>query len=276
MEYLNKVKENRVKKGLTQKELAEKIGTSQQQIQRIESGAIKVRIETATKIADILGMKAEKLFPGLAEIFRQMKRKKWNNPLEMIEDEKVASKAEHWGIELDPKMWTLVVRLKGHTKELSFPMSSSDEKRLWYRVQKKDDEIIQFFVFDSEATCVSINMRQIAFCQTVFDYSPTEEERKEPKEVVVYLAGNKKPVLFEVDEDPPYEPGEDEGQMRSIFFDMDGGIIERNDYVKFIDQDGERVYINAEELALLEVPLWVVKPEILDAIEGEEGTPWTE
>lgn len=47
----------RIKKGLTQKELAQKIGTEQPAIARIESGDENLTIDSAQKITEALGAK---------------------------------------------------------------------------------------------------------------------------------------------------------------------------------------------------------------------------
>lgn len=47
----------RTKKGLTQKELAQKIGTKQSAIARLESGSINPSLEFLQKIAQVMGYK---------------------------------------------------------------------------------------------------------------------------------------------------------------------------------------------------------------------------
>lgn len=48
------IKENRIKKGFTQEELAEIINISPRQLQRIEKNEDKTRIETIRKIIKVL------------------------------------------------------------------------------------------------------------------------------------------------------------------------------------------------------------------------------
>ncbi len=47
----------RTKKGLTQKELAQKIGTKQSAIARLESGSVNPSLEFLQKIAQVMGYK---------------------------------------------------------------------------------------------------------------------------------------------------------------------------------------------------------------------------
>lgn len=65
MSSQNRVKEFREKLGLTQDQLAKLVGTSQQQIQRIERGINVPRRDTAFKVSTSLGQKMELVFPVL-------------------------------------------------------------------------------------------------------------------------------------------------------------------------------------------------------------------
>ncbi len=57
-----KVKEIRTKRGLTQEELAEKIGISQKNLSKIECGKSFVTSETLNNILNSLNIKAKELF----------------------------------------------------------------------------------------------------------------------------------------------------------------------------------------------------------------------
>lgn len=52
----------RDKRGLTQKELAEKVGVTQGAIGQYETAKCKPRLETVFRIADALGVSASELF----------------------------------------------------------------------------------------------------------------------------------------------------------------------------------------------------------------------
>lgn len=51
----------RTRKGLTQRELADRVGVSQEQIHRWETGRLTPRLEAATKIADALDVTLDDL-----------------------------------------------------------------------------------------------------------------------------------------------------------------------------------------------------------------------
>jgi DNA-binding XRE family transcriptional regulator len=58
----NRVKQIRTKLKLSQRALAAAVGTSQQQIHRIETGAVAARLDLATKLCKALGEPVDKVF----------------------------------------------------------------------------------------------------------------------------------------------------------------------------------------------------------------------
>ena len=56
-----KLKEVREKKGLTQRELAEKIGQTSQSVNQYESGKRSMNIDTLLKVIDVLDCSADEL-----------------------------------------------------------------------------------------------------------------------------------------------------------------------------------------------------------------------
>ena len=72
----NRVRELRKKLGLTQVELAEKIGVTQTAIYKLETGASDLDTKWMKKISDVLGVKPYELLP-----------KEWQ-PQEITEEEK--------------------------------------------------------------------------------------------------------------------------------------------------------------------------------------------
>jgi DNA-binding XRE family transcriptional regulator len=59
----NHVKKYRLELGLSQADLAKAVGTSQQQIHRIENGLHRIDLQTATQICVKLNRKLEEVFP---------------------------------------------------------------------------------------------------------------------------------------------------------------------------------------------------------------------
>ena len=65
MDVGHKIKELRIMKSLTQKELGQRMGISQQQIAQYENGKLNPKIETLQKIADALDIPRNLLFEDL-------------------------------------------------------------------------------------------------------------------------------------------------------------------------------------------------------------------
>lgn len=65
MDVGHKIKELRMMKSLTQKELGQRMGISQQQIAQYENGKLNPKIETLQKIADALEVPRNLLFENL-------------------------------------------------------------------------------------------------------------------------------------------------------------------------------------------------------------------
>lgn len=65
MDVGHKIKELRIMKSLTQKELGQRMGISQQQISQYENGKLNPKIETLQKIADALEVPRNLLFENL-------------------------------------------------------------------------------------------------------------------------------------------------------------------------------------------------------------------
>ena len=68
-----KIAKFRKEKGITQAQLAELIGTSQQQIAKIERGVVDPRLSTLRRIAEALGCEVPALFYTPVEFLREIK-----------------------------------------------------------------------------------------------------------------------------------------------------------------------------------------------------------
>jgi transcriptional regulator with XRE-family HTH domain len=61
--FLRRLHELRIERGITQAQLAERSGLSQQTISRLDSEAFDVQISTLLKLTDALGIATDTLFP---------------------------------------------------------------------------------------------------------------------------------------------------------------------------------------------------------------------
>ncbi len=102
----NNIAKVRSELGLSQRALAELVGTSQQQIQRIESGVQTVRLDLAARIADAMKLSLPEIFPELPKKKPKSKRKEGRSEVgsdvEFVDQEYLKA-----GIDTDPRHWTL-------------------------------------------------------------------------------------------------------------------------------------------------------------------------
>jgi transcriptional regulator with XRE-family HTH domain len=252
----NRIAHFRKAQGLTQRALAAKVGTSQQQIQRIEAGVQSARLDLAAKIADALAMRLADVFPKVA---RSKKAKKAGGDSRDILNEGEFAVA---GIDPDPRHWTIRFFMFDG-REFDFEVSGQERHRLESIVSGSD---VDFLVFDSRDKRIAINGNRIAACNIMFDVGVIErtDEEDETFNMTVHLVSSKEPVKFGIDPDE-LTPEQDENgfssQLQNLFFYLDGGGEDL--VVWFDDEDGERVYIRANHLLLLEVPLICCEPSLL-------------
>src|SRR5689334_9421253 len=100
----NLIRNQRKALGLTQQQLAHLVGTSQQQVQRIEAGAQTIRLDLAVSIAEALKSSLTDLFPGL---HRRTKRRASSRSAKPETSENRIDQLRTVGIDPDPAEWTL-------------------------------------------------------------------------------------------------------------------------------------------------------------------------
>ncbi len=102
----NKIKELRTQLSITQRELADMVGTSQQHIQRIETGKVAARLGLAQAISAVLKKPLNAVFPGNDTLLQKVRNQSSRS------DDDLKSIADS-GIEMDGCIWigeTLVTR----------------------------------------------------------------------------------------------------------------------------------------------------------------------
>lgn len=275
----NKIRALRLKNGISQRELAKSVGTSQQQIQRVETGQVAARLELATKLSHALGVPLTVLFPGSQKALGEFSKEVKEEP-RYLPSNKAYAELERSGIEADPRVWTILIRLRGHGGAIEFEIEPAEKRRLFQLIQEENpsDGSMSFVLFDTKHERVAVNLHELTYCHFLFDgpaaLVPPKHDLQDPmeKDVVVYLSGHSDPLEFGVDPDVGSPDDEDdEGSFRSIFFRMETHV-EETDRFYFKDEDGEDVFLRAGDLALLRVPLWVILPERLEEDEVEELT----
>jgi DNA-binding XRE family transcriptional regulator len=258
----NRVKQIRTRLKLSQRALAAAVGTSQQQIQRIETGTVAARLDLATKLSKALGEPVEAIFPGSGKVIEKLQ-------IEFKNSRDVPSKTyaelSERGLEADPATWHFKILLRGHDQELIFEISPAERRRIYSMVQRETDEL-SFVVFDTGHARIAINLGEVVYCHFLFDIGVNRDEHQEEKDpgVAIYFSGSTKCFEFtpEMDARDPDDEG-DEGDFGNIFWSLETSP-ERHERYRFTDVDGEDVFLRAGDIALLQVPLWVVNPELLE------------
>ena len=261
----NRVQKYRKAKGLSQKQLAELVGTSQQQIQRIENGLITAKLEMAAKLAQALEKPLNTLFPGAGKALKAVEA-------EMKGGQHLPQNSwadlQETGIDIDPRNWTFLAQMRGHADAFQFEISGRTRSYLWSRIQDERDtpaDQVPFAVFDTFDKRIALNLSELIFCQFLFDIESAEESDVQPKErqstAEVYFKGLAGPLLIELNAEyrDPDDP-ENLGQCQHIFFmlTMDP---EPTDRYLITDFDGEDTFIRVGDVSIFAAPL--------DAIEAQ-------
>lgn len=125
----NNIKQLRTQLSITQRELAYMVGTSQQQIQRIETGKVAAKLGTAQAICNALDKPLNIVFPESDRLINDFhkKRRKTDDDLEEIATS---------GIEMDSGLWIVKLWLQGQQDYLLLPISAADKRRFYYYFQE--------------------------------------------------------------------------------------------------------------------------------------------
>jgi transcriptional regulator with XRE-family HTH domain len=262
----NRISHFRKIRALSQRALAERVETSQQQIQRIESGVQSARLELAAKIADALVVPLREVFPGLTHSKKSSGEKK-NSDEHASEDRFAAA-----GIDPDPRLWTIRFYMFDG-RIFNFVVSGREKNRLESILGSAHKE---FLVFDAQDKRVALNGDKIAACNIMFDVGMVEstDEEESTFDLTVHFISSQHPVKFGVEPDNVAAECDDAGynsQLQNLFFSLDG--VGSDETLWFDDEDGERVYIQASHVLLLEAPLICCQPDLwansVDNIEDE-------
>lgn len=256
----NNIKQLRTQLSITQRELAYMVGTSQQQIQRIETGKVAAKLGIAQAICNALDKPLNIVFPESDQLINDFhkKRRKTDDDLEAIAIS---------GIEMDSGLWTVKLWLQGQQDYLLLPISAADKRRFYYYFQETViPNVERFFVFDSDQYRYALNMREVVFHQFLSDGLPPivaeEDDDYEDDYFNVHIAlVNGGPVIpLSVEPDAPQnEETDDIGQL-SAFFEKLDCEPETTDRYMLTDEDGEDAFIRIGSIAMVRVVLDALEP----------------
>lgn len=266
----NRVKKYRQAMKLSQRRLAELVGTSQQQIQRLETGSAPVRLDIGANISKALQQPLNVLFPGSEKALKKINEERKNSRYLELD---AWDEMRETGLEPDPRMWTIKMGLRGYGKPLYFEDVPAIEKAsLFKQIQGEentDPDVSPFVVFDTAERRVAINLRELDYCHFLFDRSDlitlepedsAADAGSQTDGALVYLVGGGEPLSLALDVDEQFDENDEEmGMCSGVFFDLQ---LECHNARRILltDQDGEKIFIRAGNLAMLDVPLWVIEP----------------
>src|ERR1039458_4822550 len=113
MQTPNKIREYRLRRKLTQRQLAQLVQTSQQQIQRLENGGQTAKFDLVSRLSRALETPVERLFPKLRDARIPIPKK--NHPDKSGDEVHASIRAKESlnAADKDLAHWTFKYRLRG-------------------------------------------------------------------------------------------------------------------------------------------------------------------
>jgi transcriptional regulator with XRE-family HTH domain len=251
MSWFNQVQALRRSIGLSQRDLASRARTSQQQVQRIESGVQAPRIGLALRLAQALGQPLEQVFPLPAP-----------QPLPAP----TPTCVDEAGLR-----WSLMFRMQGGMAG-RVPVACAEVGRLREAIEAPAAPAGRFIVFPSAHHEVALRLDRL--CLAKLQSSPLLDQAAErdfpPNQAVIVLRGDPAPAIFPPEPDEAAieatEEKEDAGPCRnqSLIATLDLGAFHPLSRFGVVDaRSGETVHILARDLALLAMPFDALSPGCL-------------
>jgi transcriptional regulator with XRE-family HTH domain len=259
---------------MTQRQLAEAAGTSQQQIQRIESGVQAVRYHQAVGIAMVLGETCESVFPQP----RGSVRTSTGSTADGDQPDKASS-----GVDKRPERWTLWYRLRGGA-EGTVPIAGEHVRNLRSSIADGGGDTT-FVVFDSHTSRVALNRVHLLACQFLAEpdldhpllppnLAPNVADEDDAS-TLIYLADAAAPIEMTVVSDQAdmmeMVKGNDDGSgcvNQIALRELDLYLFENESRIRLIDEDGyEEMFFRAKDIAMLVMPLAACEPSLLRSMD---------
>lgn len=264
----NRIAALRKSKGLTQKQLAEKAGTTQQTVQRVEKGLQAPRFDLAVSLCRAMDVSLKEVFPN-AEFAEQRLKQNIKRGKHPLEDDATVKALKGAGFDMDTCQWTLRMHLTGGLK-MSLKISEREHEWFWESAQDSDKS---FHIVNTQGRRFAINAAHLQLWHFLFDrrfpntaqQADVDTDAEAALPVQVWLIGENEPLTFTVDPDQPGDGDEGVGQMGQMFTFLDLHHKGVDCPVSFIDQDGETVFFNPHHVAAISCPHDI----IVDADDGD-------
>jgi DNA-binding XRE family transcriptional regulator len=277
----NNVKKLRERAGASTNQLAEKVGASPLQVQRIEANRCPAPLELAMRLSAALDTPINRVFPGAAKVLAALDEELAARPTRVSRE--MYAKLRDVGLEGDARQHTLKILLRGHQEPMFFDILPHEVERIFGAVQSETTEP-SFIVFDTNILRIAISLKATMFCHFLWDAesgilgeSPPPEailDEDDPRESVqVYFGENAVPVTLGVEAENGDNIDDERNYLNSIF-----GLLESDvpphERLHVVDEDGESAFLRAGDVTLITAPLWVLHPDERDwdlKHEDEEG-----
>ncbi len=257
----NRIKEIRKKLGMTQSQLAETVGSSQQQIQRMETGIQNANFDIALKICSALGTPIETVFPEAKRPLTRLRQKKTERSDAFSRvDEKTQTDLRDAGIEIYPNDCYFECHLRGGAI-VTLQVPSQEADRLVYVLQIADGRGIPFVLFDcEEGWRVLLNLDNLVYSRFIPRASTTTQEI-DVDTAWVYLTNSEEPLEFDI-----ATGGE---ELENLLYCADVSV-EPNEHLFFTDENLVRIFFRAADTAMIQIPIENLEPDMLDDDEADD------
>ena len=235
----NHIREQREKKKISQRQLGGMVGTSQQQVQRWESGK-EVSLQTMKKISEAMDVSPMTLFPEFRESFNWA-RSFGNNRKQVTEEIKKQDDSYL------KSLFSYEFFLKGSKKPFKYVVSGWDAE--WIHESTYGESYFAYFEEVETHRSIFINSSLISKYARI--WIPPEDENSTLKKLKrAKLSTNL--IIHMNDSDKPLEVYEDEDNDQPFYYfgAETGGD---NDYMMFWNLN-ELIHIKTKEIVLMEVP----------------------
>jgi transcriptional regulator with XRE-family HTH domain len=264
----NRVQEMRKRAKLTQKQLASAAQTSQQQIQRIESGNQRPSVQLANKIAGALGQRVDILFSQEEQVFKG--RPKVDDYLE-----------KRVGIEASDGVWYFRFSLRGGAEGV-LRLCFSEKEILYDAMWNLATE---FIVVDTDTSRVAINTLHVVSCQfseDIFPSVPVVESASsgEVHLAQLYLATSPqvqeiriRPDTHDIEDEP--DEGDYMAYNQMAFHELDSPARPGQRIGIVGERREEETFVLKSDIAMLAIPLeccdMSLRKAMLEGAAEEQG-----
>jgi len=266
----NLVRSHRKACGLTQRELAKKVGTSHQQIQSIEAYDNSLQLDLALRICAALGQPVESVFPSMEHAAVMLGQAA--DPVRVFANSVEFAALVKWAglLPSTNTVETLCCRMRGG-HAFNIQMDAEERARVWRALQSTRGDH-GFILIDSLDGCrYAINLQHLLVWKWL-DARPelavASSPGPAPTGVRIWLVDGGEPLDYEVVEDEPNVEEEHVGQLWDLFtFLQDQDHEPRHlGRLDFIDRHGEHVFFHKADAVVVAAPLAL--------IGSEEDMPW--